>query len=36
MPALFQAFDTNREVTIYDYGDGNEPMLVKIAGRREA
>jgi superfamily II DNA or RNA helicase len=33
---LHRLHATKREVIIYDYVDGNEPMLVKMAAKREA
>jgi superfamily II DNA or RNA helicase len=33
---LHRLHTTKREVIIYDYVDGNEPMLVKMAAKREA
>jgi superfamily II DNA or RNA helicase len=33
---LHRLYATKRDVVIYDYVDGNEPMLAKMAVKREA
>ena len=33
---LHRLYASKRDVIIYDYVDGNEPLLAKMAGKREA